>query len=67
MESEALPGEDTFRFAVPAPIRIVMQSGWIMRRGRPWFQLPYDKDKGLIVSDEDVEYVHIPVTPVSLR
>jgi hypothetical protein len=56
LENEVMPGEDPVRFAVPAPVRMVLQSGWVMRRGWPWCQLPYDRDNGLIVGEGDVEY-----------
>ena len=56
LENEVLPGEDPARFAVPAPVKMVLRSGWIMRQGWPWCQLPYNEDTGLAVSDEDLEF-----------
>lgn len=56
LENEVLPGEEATRFAVPAPVRMVIQSGWVMRGGWPWCQLPYDQETGLMVSDGDLEF-----------
>ncbi len=56
LEQEVLPGEDAKRFAVPAPVSMVLMSGWSMRGGWPWCQLPYDREAGLIVSDGDLEF-----------
>lgn len=49
-------GEPPERFVVPAPVKMVLRHGFQQRDGYLWSDLPYAKDIGLQVRDEDIEF-----------
>lgn len=56
IQSEYRHGEPTERFIVPAPVRMVLRHGFYRKDGYLWADLPYAKDIGLQVKDEDIEF-----------
>lgn len=56
LEKEFRHGESPERFLVPAPVKMVLASGFRVQDGYLWSDLPYAKDIGLQVRDEDVEF-----------
>ncbi|OPX72593.1 MAG: hypothetical protein A4E38_00521 [Methanoregulaceae archaeon PtaB.Bin108] len=56
LEKEYRYGESPERYVVPAPIRMVLRSGYREKDGYLWSDLPYTKDLGLQVRDEDIEF-----------
>ncbi|MCU0631850.1 MAG: hypothetical protein MUC66_02605 [Methanolinea sp.] len=56
LENEYRHGEPLERFLVPAPARMVLTHGYRIKDGYLWSDLPYAKDIGLKVKDEDIEF-----------
>lgn len=56
LENEYKQGSSPVRFIIPAPVKTVLKAGYQLRDGLVWAVLPYDREDGLRVRDEDVEY-----------
>jgi hypothetical protein len=56
LEDEYRHGAPPERFVVAAPVKMVLREGYRLRDGYLWAKLPYTRDVGLAVRDEDVEY-----------
>jgi hypothetical protein len=56
LENEYRRGDSPVRFIVPAPIKTVLKAGYYQRDGFVWAVLPYNRDGGLQVEEEEVEY-----------
>jgi hypothetical protein len=56
LENEYIQGSSPLRFIIPAPVKVVLKAGYRIRDGLVWAVLPYDREEGLQVASEDVEY-----------
>lgn len=56
LADEVKAGESPTRFAVPAPVKMVLRAGWEMRDGWPWCTLPYGPETGLVNAEQDAEF-----------
>jgi len=56
LENEYRQGDSPVRFIIPAPVKTVLKAGYRLKDGLVWVVLPYDRNSGLQVEDEDVEY-----------
>jgi len=56
LENEYRYGEPPERFVVPAPVKMVIRAGYLQKDGYLWSKLPYAKDIGLQVREEDIEF-----------
>ncbi len=56
LENEYKRGSPPIRFIIPAPVKVVLKASYQIRDGLVWAVLPYDREEGLQVESEDVEY-----------
>ena len=56
VENEYRPGDSPVRFIIPAPVKMVMKSRYHLKDGFVWAVLPYNRDDGIRVDNDDVEY-----------
>jgi hypothetical protein len=56
LENEYQQGSSPIRFIIPAPVKAVLKASYQIRDGLVWAVLPYDREEGLQVESEDVEY-----------